>query len=99
MHKTKISIVLSVVFVLFLVAPTTITIFDMSADTSVFFSLTEEENENNNNVKHIKADITLTDKYSFDIEFGSQKTSSFYLVCQKSSLALQTFSPPPEQQV
>lgn len=99
MYKSRVSIILSIVFVLFLSAPTVIMVFDISADTSVFFSVTEEENESNSVAKHIQAHITPNHKFPFDPEFGIQKASNYYLMCDRSSLWLQTFSPPPEQQV
>lgn len=99
MYKSRVSIILSIVFVLFLSAPTVIMALDISADTSVFFSITEEENESSTVAKHIQAHISPNHKFPFDVEFGSQKASNFYLVCNRSSLSLQTFSPPPEQQV
>ncbi|MGF1557194.1 hypothetical protein [Paucihalobacter sp.] len=99
MYKSRVSIILSIVFVLFLSAPTIIMVFDVPADTSVFFSVTEEENESSNVSKQIQAHITLNHKPPFDVEFSSKKASNFYLVGSRSSLSLQTFSPPPEQQV
>ncbi len=99
MYKSRVSIILSIVFVLFLSAPTIIMVFDVPADTSVFFSVTEEENESSSAAKHIQANFTPNHKYSFDLELGKKRTSNFYLLCNRSSLSLQTFSPPPEQQV
>lgn len=99
MYKSRVSLILSIVFVLFVSAPTLIMAFDVSADTSVFFSVTEEENEGSNAAKHIQAHITSNHKLPFDVEFSSKKASNFYLVGSRSSLSLQTFSPPPEHQV
>lgn len=84
---------------LFLSAPTVIMALDISSDTSVFFSVAEEENENNSVVKHLEVHVSPNHKFPFDLELGNKKVSNFYLVCNRSSLSLQTFSPPPEQQV
>lgn len=98
MYKSGVSILLSTIFVLFLSAPTILTAFDVSADTSFFYGVTEEENESKNAVKHIVSSVT-NHKLPFEIELSGKKASNFYLECHRSSLSLQTFSPPPEQQV
>lgn len=96
MYKTKVSIALSLVFVLFLAAPTLITVFHVSADTSVFFSITEEENETKNVVKHINVNIASNVKIPFCLELSDPKTPSFYVVSSIPSWTFKTVSPPPE---
>lgn len=99
MYKSRVSLILSIVFVLFITAPTVITVFDISADTSVFFSVNEEENESSNVTKHLQAQSISNHRLPFEAGFSSKKVSSCYLLCNRSSLFLKTFSPPPEQQV
>ena len=46
MNKTTIAIFFSILFVALITAPTIITAIDDTVDISIFYSITEEENEN-----------------------------------------------------
>ncbi|WP_299776734.1 hypothetical protein [uncultured Formosa sp.] len=95
MPKTITSLFLSVIFVLFISAPTLITMLKKNADVSMFFSLAEEENSKEN-VKLISFELNAHNDINY--VFGLLETDNsfnFYLNTY-SQLDLENVSPPPE---
>ena len=96
MKKTTISICFTIIFSSFLAAPLVITILDASFDISIFYSIDEEENNNNYEIKH--KEITFQDWHkseSLVLELLKKSPFDFYLN-NYSQLSLETNSPPPD---
>lgn len=94
MTKRIISYFLSMLFVLFIVAPTAIMLIEKSYDVSVFFSLSEEENTNEieKNAHFSPNEIaTLNTSSIFEKKTHYNGHSLNY-----KTFPLETISPPPE---
>lgn len=96
MPKKSVSIFFVLLFALFISAPTVISVLEKKFDTSVFFSLNEEENKSNETVKIFETKLLVSDKYNFSIlDFKKEKSYNSYLKNYTSN-HLECFSPPPE---
>lgn len=93
MYKKEIAISFIIIFVSLIAAPSIITAFDDSIDTSIFYSLTEEEEHCKSKiVPHFSSDNdALT-----DISLQSNKFFS-YQFKNYSKPHLNLISPPPDQ--
>ncbi|MFH4964731.1 hypothetical protein V8G69_06970 [Gaetbulibacter sp. M235] len=92
MSRNISSIFLTLIFVAFISAPTIISMVDDSFDTSIFYSITEEEEK----ICHIK--VLLNTQSSHEIDFALIKTinNKEYYFKKYSKPHLNLISPPPE---
>jgi len=84
-------------FILFLSTPTLIGMLDEKVDTSCFYNLSEEE-ENENRVSFEELKTLQTNHFSLEnFQFGKNNNYGFSSINDVSSfnLAHQIFSPPP----
>ncbi|WP_104735220.1 hypothetical protein [Hanstruepera ponticola] len=92
MGKKTIAILFSVLFLAFITAPTIIIAVDNSVDVSIFYSVTEEENENlklpfpDNSFKGIE-----------NLSFKDSKENLGYYFKNYPKPHLNLISPPPER--
>lgn len=96
MSKNLISIIFSTIFLVFLLAPTIITIVDDSIDISLFYAMSEEEESG---VEKNKIDeVLILQRYTSETFFVSKKikliTVYFFKNYKKPHLNL--ISPPPD---
>ena len=89
--------VVLVMFMTFLVTPTVVVMIKKDVDTSMIYSMSEEE-QHSNSVKELKAELKINDS----IVFSNYKASSSSLIISQHTLkydnaASTIFSPPPEQ--
>jgi hypothetical protein len=96
MPRNKISIILSMIFLLFLVTPTVIAIVDDSIDISIFYAMSEEEE---NGIEKNKIDeVLILQANTLECFFGNKKvkrhSAYFFKNYQKPHLNL--ISPPPD---
>lgn len=99
MQKQNISIFFLVLFTLFISAPTVISVIEKSFDTSVFYSISEEENKGNETLKTFVVKLPCTDKYGVSlIELEKEKSYVSYLKNYTSSI-VECISPPPEANI
>lgn len=94
--KFAVKIVL-LMFLTFIVTPTVVSLIKEDVDTSMVYSMSEEE-QHNHPCKELKADIAMTDY----IIFSNYTASSSSLIISQHSLKYDNassaiFSPPPEQ--
>ncbi|MFL0353272.1 hypothetical protein [Xanthomarina sp. GH4-25] len=96
MNKTTISIFFTCLFMLFITAPLVINVIDKSIDISIFYSINEEENSQNEVSK--KLDVNLfTNNPNLDVLLESTKRNRYnYYRENYKTLALDNFYPPPE---
>lgn len=97
MHKKKITLFLLISFTLFIVAPTTIMILDSSYDISYFYNLNEEENKSNETIKKYEFEVFDLNKYILVRFYDDSVDQSKFYLKNYTSLYLECFSPPPEQ--
>ncbi|MFD2543048.1 hypothetical protein ACFSSB_12020 [Lacinutrix gracilariae] len=94
MSKKGVSIVLSVIFILFIATPTIITIVDDTIDVSVVFSVSEEENESYTVDPPV---LFLCDKTSdFYFDLVSNENNSGYVFKNYPIPHFNLISPPPD---
>jgi len=94
--KFAVKIVL-LMFLTFIVTPTVVSLIKEDVDTSMVYSMSEEE-QHNNCCKELKADFKIADY----IIFSNYTASSSSLIVSQHTLkydntASTIFSPPPEQ--
>ncbi|RSK41642.1 hypothetical protein [Mangrovimonas spongiae] len=100
MPKTRIAIFFSIIFMMFLVAPTVISVIEDTYDLTIFYSVNEEENKEQNEVQK-----NLEVKYLENLGFSSvfwdndENNSFSYYLKNYSPLVLECVSPPPEQNI
>lgn len=96
MPRNTISIILSMIFLVFLVAPTIIVIVDDSIDISMFYSTSEEEEKGSE--KNKNSEIVFSDMDTYESDFLSNNTENntgyYFKNYQKPHLNL--ISPPPD---
>lgn len=96
MPRNTISIILSMIFLVFLVAPTIIVIVDDSIDISMFYSASEEEEKGSE--KNKNSEIVFSDMDTYESDFLSNNTENntgyYFKNYQKPHLNL--ISPPPD---
>ncbi len=95
MSRNISSIFLTLIFVAFISAPTIISMVDDSIDTSIFYSVTEEEEK----VYHIK--VLLHNQSTNEVDFALIKAinNKEYYFKKYSKPHLNLVSPPPELHV
>jgi hypothetical protein len=95
MSKNIVSILLLLIFMAFITAPTIISMVDDSIDTSMFYSLNEEEE----NVCKIK--VLLNTNSSSEVDFALIRTinNKEYYFKKYSKPHLNLISPPPESHI
>lgn len=85
---------LLILFVAFLSAPTVVSLIQKNTDTSLFYSLTEEEIHKE--LKEVKAEMKQQFDYPF-LDAAIQKTSVISENLSKhDNVSSEIFSPPPE---
>ena len=89
--------VVLVMFMIFLVTPTVVGLIKKDVDTSMIYSMSEEEHHTNT-AKELQAEL----KFNDFIIFSNYKASSSSLIISQHTLkydnaASTIFSPPPEQ--
>lgn len=95
MTKKGIATFFLTLFMALIVAPSIIVVFDNAIDTSVFYSLAEEEE--NNNVKKVVSPFALQNNDVFtNFKFKNECYFS-YQFKNYPKLHLNLISPPPEQ--
>lgn len=97
MYKKGITLLLLVSFTIFILAPTAIMILDSSYDVSYFYNLNEEENKNNETLKKYEFEVFDLNKYILLGFFNDEAEQSKFYYKDYTSLYLECFSPPPEQ--
>jgi len=92
MSRKLSSIFLTLIFVAFISAPTIISLVDDSIDTSIFYSVTEEEEK----ICHIK--LLLNDQSTNVVDFAliNVENNKEYCFKKYSKPHLNLVSPPPE---
>lgn len=81
---------------MFISAPTVISVIEKSFDTSVFFSVTEEENKVNETLKTFEAKLNDNDRFGLSI-FDLEKEKSYISYLKNyTQNDLECLSPPPE---
>lgn len=94
MGKKTIAILFSILFLMFITAPTIIIAVDNSVDVSIFYSVTEEENENlklpfpDNGFNELEQLIGLDSKENLRYYFKNYQKPHLNLI-----------SPPPEHNI
>ncbi|MCO4821425.1 MAG: hypothetical protein KC469_05110 [Flavobacteriaceae bacterium] len=97
MQKTNISIILSIFFTMFIVAPTVISAMETGFDVSVFYSLNEEEEQSENkSQKQFEIKYLEAENYHFaSLNIQEERLYNLY-INDYATLHLENFSPPPE---
>ncbi|HLT54084.1 MAG TPA: hypothetical protein VKZ97_09340 [Flavobacteriaceae bacterium] len=100
MPKIRIAIFFTVIFTLFIMAPTVISVIEDSYDTSIFFSANEEENQNQSEVLKINEAKFLNEYLvsEFFWHYTEKSQFNFYLK-HYTPHTLECVSPPPEQHI
>ena len=87
-----------VLFIAFIATPTVVSLIKEDVDTSIIYSMSEEEEQHNHSCKEINADLKIADS----IIFSNFSLASSSLIISHHSLKHDTaasyiFSPPPDQ--
>ena len=96
MPKNLISIILSVIFVVFLVAPTVIAIIDDSVDISVFYTSSEEEEKGIDKNKDVEVLVYYSNTLESCFISNEQENHTGYFFKNYPKPHLNLISPPPE---
>ncbi|WP_452230428.1 MULTISPECIES: hypothetical protein [unclassified Lacinutrix] len=93
MSKKGVSIIFSVIFLLFIAAPTIITIVDDTLDVSIVFSISEEENQN-----HLNVEALFLNENTNELDFAltSVDNNLCYFFKNYAKPHLNLISPPPD---
>lgn len=96
MSKKRVSIFFSILFLLFITAPTVVTLVDNSIDITFIYSTSEEEQENHSTDKNVK--LFVAQFKTTDIEFTAFKEAKHLMHCSKTYAKpyLNLVFPPPE---
>lgn len=100
MPKARISIFFSIIFTMFIVAPTVISAIEDNYDLSIFYSVNEEENKEQNEISK-KLEVKFVENLglaSVFWDFNEKNSFNFYLK-NYTPLTLECTSPPPEQNI
>lgn len=100
MLQRIISITLSLLFVLFLTAPTIIMMIDKTADVTIFYTSNEDE-EKNGQEKDIDKKIVVNQYLQGDSDFDLKPIMNYldYFPKNYSNPFINIISPPPELQL
>lgn len=98
MPKTLISLLFTIIFALLFSGPTIISILDKDLDVSMFYSLAEEEEEENSkeSVKLISFELNAHNDISYVFSFSEIDNSFIFYLKTYSQLYLENVSPPPK---
>ncbi|WP_298531775.1 hypothetical protein [uncultured Algibacter sp.] len=96
MTKQVISISLSALFMLFVIAPTVIMIIDDSVDVSMFYSSTEEEEKSHEKNKDKELLLFDFSKALSDLDLNETENNLVYFFKKYPKPHLNLISPPPE---
>ncbi len=96
MYRKIVSLILSIFFLVFLVAPTIIVMVDDSVDVSLFYAVSEEED--NCIEKNKDIEVLFTDCHTFLLAFVSNNKVNDIIYYNKkySKPHLNLISPPPD---
>ncbi|MFT4575131.1 MAG: hypothetical protein ACI9SI_000029 [Polaribacter sp.] len=96
MSKKGLSIFFSVVFLLFIVAPTILVMVDDSVDVSIVFSTSEEEEKGNEKSLDIEALFSMLKTNNYNLVFTFPENSLEHIDKRYTKPHLNIISPPPE---
>ena len=99
MSKSVVSILLSVIFMAFLVTPTILTLVDNSVDVSLFYSAAEEEEKGHEKTKDVEvlfSDLKINETYS--MSSLTQNNLGYYFKTYPIP-HLNLISPPPDYSI
>ncbi len=95
MYKQTISYFFLILFTVFISAPTVISVIEKSFDTSIFFSVNEEENKVNE-TKTLEVKLSDIQKFGISIFYLEKEKSYTTYIKNYTPHHLECFSPPPE---
>ena len=96
MSRNLVSICLSVLFLVFLVAPTVITLVDDSADVSMFYAASEEEEKGGEKDKEVEVLFFELHNNELDVASLNGENNLRYYFKKYPIPHLNIISPPPE---
>lgn len=96
MSKKVKAIFFSVAFLLFITAPTIIMVVDSTIDLSVIFSISEEEEKNNEEGLNIQIYFTSTILNQSQLFLTTTENNLVYFVKKYTKPHLNIISPPPD---
>ena len=96
MSRNLVSICLSVLFLVFLVAPTVIALVDDSADVSMFYAASEEEEKGSEKDKEVEVLFFELHNNELDVESSNEEGNQGYYFKKYPKPHLNLISPPPE---
>ena len=99
MNKNCIALFFSVLFMAMLSAPSIIIAIDNSADVSLFYSLTEEEEKEGKENKNIEVLLSEIKTYERNIQTSDYQRNLGYYCKKYSNPHLNLVSPPPDFQL
>ena len=99
MSNKVLSIFLSVVFLLFITAPTIISMVDDTIDVSIIFSASEEEDIANEILLELDVLFLNGMANQFDLDFSSKRNNLMYYFKEYPKPHQNLISPPPEQNI
>jgi hypothetical protein len=82
--------------VLFLLAPTVISMIEKNHDVSVFFDVNEEENKESESSKNLEIVVVHTENYKHLLLFSNSSKNKFYYNTSHYQFHTECISPPPE---
>ena len=96
MQKRTVSYFFLILFTLFIATPTVISVIEKSFDTSIFYSVSEEENKVNETLKTFE--VKLSEHYKYDLSFLDLEKEKSYnsYIKDYTPHDLECLSPPPE---
>ncbi|MEW4922139.1 hypothetical protein [Algibacter sp. 2305UL17-15] len=96
MGEQRVSIVMALIFMAFVTAPTVITVIDDSIDISMFYAITEEEEKGSENGKSLNL-ICFEDIFNEDnLTLNASENSLRYFFKTYPIPHLNLISPPPD---
>lgn len=99
MNKNKIAIFFSFIFILFITAPTAVTLIDESIDISFIYSTSEEEEQGQKGDKNVKVFIVQVKPNKFEFAKVSNDNNLGHNNTSYSKPYLNIVFPPPEHAV
>lgn len=96
MSKNVIATFFTIIFMGFIIAPSVITMLDDSIDTSIFYSLAEEEEKGSEKEKNIEILFAVSNHYESDFSLNEIENNLEYVYKKYSKPHLNLISPPPD---
>ncbi len=96
MQKQIVSLLFLILFTAFISAPTLISMIEKSIETSVFFSISEEENKVNETIKIFEIKVLENEQGDLALIASENEKSFTSYLKNYTSFAIECFSPPPE---